>query len=368
MRILVYGASGTLYGGIESFLLNMNDHMSDGCIFDYVIVGDTCIHTHRIHQRGGRVYLVTSYKKNPLRFLLDSWKVAKEAKEDHKTAYFNLFSMCHITAVLMSRVLGYRIVLHAHNNNIPNKSPLYHLLHRFCRRLLSTMDCVRLTNSEDSSVFMFGNRFSGDRSAELIYNAIQVEAFRFSPEIREKKRMELELEDAFTVGFAGRLSAQKNPGFLMEIFAQIRHRRENTVFLVAGDGDLKAYTEQRARELGISGYVKFLGRREDLNQLYQAMDCFVLPSLFEGLGIVLIEAQAAGLPCFASAEVIPSMVQLSPELMHFISLDTPPAFWAEQILKLTPSSLPRETWNEVVAKSPFHIVSEATHLERILLQ
>ena len=62
------------------------------------------------------------------------------------------------------------------------------------------------------------------------------------------------------------------------------------------------------------------------------------------------------------------MVQLSPELMHFISLDTPPAFWAEQILKLTPSSLPRETWNEVVAKSPFHIVSEATHLERILLQ
>ena len=155
MRILVYGASGTLYGGIESFLLNMNDHMSDGCIFDYVIVGDTCIHTHRIHQRGGRVYLVTSYKKNPLRFLLDSWKVAKEAKEDHKTAYFNLFSMCHITAVLMSRVLGYRIVLHAHNNNIPNKSPLYHLLHRLGRRLLSTMDCVRLTNSEDSSVFMF---------------------------------------------------------------------------------------------------------------------------------------------------------------------------------------------------------------------
>ena len=114
--------------------------------------------------------------------------------------------------------------------------------------------------------------------------------------------------------------------------------------------------------------MKFLGRREDLNQLYQAMDCFVLPSLFEGLGIVLIEAQAAGLPCLASAEVIPSMVQLSPELMHFISLDTPPAFWAEQILKLTPSSLPRETWNEVVAKSPFHIVSEATHLERILLQ
>ena len=83
---------------------------------------------------------------------------------------------------------------------------------------------------------------------------------------------------------------------------------------------------------------------------------------------MLIEAQAAGLPCFASAEVIPSMVQLSPELMHFISLDTPPAFWAEQDFEINPLFPPRETWNEVVAKSPFHIVSEATHLERILLQ
>ena len=81
MRILGYGASGTLYGGIESFLLNMNDHMSDGCIFDYVIVGDTCIHTHRIHQRGGRVYLVTSYKKNPFVFCLTPGRWQKRPKE-----------------------------------------------------------------------------------------------------------------------------------------------------------------------------------------------------------------------------------------------------------------------------------------------
>ena len=81
MRILVYGASGTLYGGIESFLLNMNDHMSDVCIFDYVIVGDTCIHTHRIHQRGGRVYLSHPTRKIPFVFCLTPGRCKRGQKK-----------------------------------------------------------------------------------------------------------------------------------------------------------------------------------------------------------------------------------------------------------------------------------------------
>lgn len=365
-RILVYGASGELYGGIESFLLNMNEHMSPQCIFDYVIVGDRCIHSHRIAARGGRVYYVASYKKHPLRFVFDSWKVAKSARKDHSAAYFNLFSMCHITAVLISRLFGYRIILHAHNNNIPNKSRLYRGLHKLCRWLLSGWNCVRLTNSEESAVFMFGKNTVKKKKTELIYNAVDVNKFCFSPEIRRSKREELHLHGKFVIGFAGRLSAQKNPVFLMDIFSCVRQKNPNAVFLVAGDGEYRAYMEERARQQGFGENIRFLGRREDMPELYQAMDCFVLPSLFEGLGIVLVEAQATGLCCFASADVIPSMVRISEEILHFISLDTPAQVWADEILEKGAVQRERQIWNRVVADSPFHIEIEAKRLERRL--
>ncbi len=365
-RILVYGASGKLYGGIESFLMNMNEHMSKSCVFDYVFVGDDCIHRQRIAARGGRVYAVTSYRKNPIRFLLDSWKVASLARKDHDTAYFNLFSMCHITAVLMSVLFKYRIVLHAHNNNIPNKSKLYHGLHRFCRWLLSAMDCVRLTNSESSAVFMFGKKTVQKKKITLIYNAIDVQAFRFSPQVRKSIREELQLEGSFVVGFAGRLSTQKNPVFLMDLFSCIHQKNPNAVFLVAGDGEYRSYLEERAKKQGFWDCMRLVGRREDMPALYWAMDCFVLPSLFEGLGIVLVEAQAAGLCCFASAHVIPSMVQCSKESLYFLSLDAPVENWAEEILKQATVHRDREAWNDVVQASPFQIEKEAKKLERRL--
>lgn len=366
-RILVYGVSGELYGGIESFLMNMNEHMSSDCVFDYVILGEHCRHTERINARGGKVYQVTSYKKNPIRFVWDSWKVAKAARKDHDAAYFNLFSMCHITAVLISYLFQYRIVLHAHNNNIPNKSKWYHGLHRFCRWILSGMNCIRLTNSEESAVFMFGKKTVAKKKIELIYNAIDVKQFCFSSEIRRRKRKELHLKDEFTVGFAGRLSEQKNPVFLMDIFHHISQKNPDAVFLIAGDGEYRTYMEERADKEGDLEHIRFLGRREDMWELYQAMDCFILPSLFEGLGIVLVEAQASGLHCFASADVIPSMVQISEELMHFISLEKSAQNWADQILEKTAVQLQRQSWNEVVGNSPFQIEKEAKRLEHRLL-
>lgn len=366
MRILVYGAAGEVYGGIESFLLNMNKFMSEDCIFDYVIVGNRCIYADQIEAKGGQVYFVTSYKKNPLRFLMDSWRIAKAARKSHKTAYFNLFSMCHITSVIICRLWKYHIVLHSHNNGIPNKSSLYHMIHQFGRWLLSGMKCTRLTNSDASAVFMFGKKYSGNRKVKLVYNAIDTGRFRFSPAIRKRLRQELRLEDHFVVGFAGRLSAQKNPIFLMEIFEQIHIQNPQALFLVAGDGAYRKAMEEKARNGGFDQCVRFLGHRTDMDALYQAMDCFLLPSLFEGLGIVLVEAQAAGLHCFASAEVIPPIVQLSEDVFHFVPLSKSAYYWAEQILTQGTVPLEREKWNDIVATSPFYIEKEAKRLEGVL--
>ncbi len=367
-KILVYGASGSLYGGIESFLMTMQEHMSPHCIFDYVMVGDTCIHTKRILARGGTVFLVPSFRHNPLLFFIESWKVAKTARKDHAVSYINLFSMCHITSILMSFLLGYRIVLHAHNNDIPNKSRWYRAFHCFCRWLLGSLPCIRLTNSKDSALFMFGKRVVEQKPVELIYNAIEVEQFCFSPETRTEVRKALQLENQFVVGFVGRLSTQKNPLFLMDIFSCIHQRHPQAALLVIGEGEYRSAMEKQAEEQGLSHCVHFLGRRDDVPKLYCAMDCFVLPSLFEGLGIVLVEAQAAGLSCFASAQVIPSFVQFSKDLLHFLPLQAPAAAWADAVLSKTAAAPDhRQDWNDIVAQSPFQIKTEAKRLERRLL-
>lgn len=366
MRVLVYGMAGGLYGGIESFLLNMNQHMSDDCIFDYVIIGNECIHDKRIEAKGGKIYKVASYKKNPFRFLWDSWQVGKLARNTTEVAYFNLFSMCHIICVLMSKWMGYRIILHAHNNNVPNKSLLYRWLHCFNRWLLGGLQCIRLTNSEASSVFMFGRRFSGDNCAELIYNAVDVPKFLFNSEMREKKQVELGISNKMVIGFAARLFPQKNPMFLLEIFAEIHKREENAVLLILGEGESRVDIERKADALGLTQSVKLLGHRSDIAQIYQAMDAFVFPSLFEGLGIVLVEAQASGLQCFTSAEVVPQIVQISEEILSFIPLERAAEVWAEQIVSAMKKPINRAHWNNVVLKSRFHIEREAVRLEGIL--
>ncbi len=366
MRVLVYGMAGGLYGGIESFLLNMNEHMSDDCIFDYVIIGNACIHDKRIAAKGGKIYKITSYKKNPLTFLRDSWQVAKAARKTTEVAYFNLFSMCHIVSVLLSKWMRYRVVLHAHNNNVPNKSLLYRWLHYFNRWLLGRMRCIRLTNSEASSIFMFGSQFSGEKCAELIYNAVDVPKFLFEPEIREKKRVELGICKKTVIGFAARLSLQKNPLFLLKIFTEIHKREKNAILLIVGEGEARVAIEKRINELGLKDCVKLLGHRSDLFHIYQTMDAFVFPSLFEGLGIVLIEAQASGLRCFTSAEVVPRMVQISEEILSFIPLEMPAEVWADKIVSAISAPLDRVHWNNVVLESRFHIEREAVRLEGIL--
>ena len=174
MRILVFGMSTNICGGIESFLLNMNKFMSDDCIFDYVLLGNSAVFENAIQENGGKAIYVTSYRKNPFKYILELIKVLKENKNDHKAAYFNLFSMVHMLPVLFCRIFGYKIILHSHNNNLQQSSKLYKLLHKLNRALFGKMKCLRLTTSDASTEFMFGKK----KNAELIYNAIDVEKFK----------------------------------------------------------------------------------------------------------------------------------------------------------------------------------------------
>ena len=146
--------------------------------------------------------------------------------------------------------------------------------------------------------------FGKDAQFEVMYNAIDLNRFRFNAEARAQARADLGLVgNQFAIGHVGRFTAQKNHPFLIDVFSQVAKRRDDVVLLLVGTGEAEASVKDLVAERGLSDRVKFLGQRSDVNRLYQAFDAFVLPSLYEGLGLVGVEAQAAGLPCLFSDSI-----------------------------------------------------------------
>ena len=358
MRVLVYGLSSDKLGGIETFLLNMNRFMSDDMIFDYVVEGTSTIHQAAIQEKGGDVYFI-SPKRNMLQNIRDWKKLLKEYRKTSQVVYFNMFSLAWSVPIYIAQKYGYRVIVHAHNNNLHNCGLVLKSMHVVNRFLLQHTGIVRFTNSDLSAKFFFGKK-----KAEMIYNAIDTERFAFQPDIREKMRRELEIQDKHVYGFSGRIAYQKNPLFLMEIFAEIAKLDAESTFLVCGDGDLMEQTKQKAEELGIR--VRFLGNVLNVQDYYQAMDCFILPSRFEGLGIVLIEAQCSGLACLSSADVVPVDAKVT-DLLDYISLNDTAEKWAELcVRKVAMNHNNLRRYNVQVSSSSFEIRKEADRLEGIL--
>lgn len=357
MRVLVYGVSGGQVGGIETFVLNMNRFMDDNIRLNYAIQGEGHATEGMIRDIGGEIYRIASRNNLP-KHIRDWARLLRDRKKDTDAVYFNLFSLALFVPIMLSRLYGYRVYVHAHNNMLHDCGAPQRILHQLGYWLLKPAKIIRLTNSELSARFFFG-----DKPAEMVYNAIDTERFRFQPEVRAKLRSELGAGEKHVYGFAGRIAYQKNPLFLMEIFAEIAKRDSNAFFLVCGNGNLMEETQKRASELGVD--VRFCGAVSNVQDYYQAMDCFVLPSRFEGLGIVLIEAQCAGLPSLTSADVVPKAAQAT-DVLEYLPLEGGASMWAEAAVRQVKRENDRATYEGVVAASPFNIRTEALRLEGIL--
>lgn len=352
MRLLVHGLAGHSKGGIETFVLNMAEHMSDDIVFDYVIEREKA----EVKMPGKGDTLIIEPKRQMLANL-NSWsKILEERRDIDSAVYFNWYSMAWIFPAIMARSKGYKVIIHAHNSNLHNCGFLQRTVHAVNRQIQKLMKITRLTNSELSERFFFGNK-----PAEMIYNAIDTDRFAFNKEVRDRIRKDLNIENKQVYGFAGRISYEKNPLFLMDVFKEIQKRNSEAVFLVCGDGDLMEETKARAHENGLS--VLFVGFVSNVQDYYQAMDVFVLPSRFEGLGIVLIEAQCCGLSCVASADVIPGLAKAT-ELVEFVPLNDNPDEWAEKAMGF--KQVDRSHFADLIRNSRFNILVEAKRLEDTL--
>ena len=336
-HVLVYGMTSNP-GGIETYLLNFYRRVQGKSVMlDFVCDFPSISGSDLLTEYGSELYFIPPKSCDLKGHLCGMWKILHEHPE-YKTVYFNILDAGAAITLIPVFLSGRKIVVHSHNNDTEKKR-----LHKLCKPLLNFMTTGRAACSESAAEYMFGR---AAKKSFIVPNAIDAARFTFSEEVRIKKRKALNLGNRPCICHVGRLSQQKNPMGLIDIFEAVHRKSPETVLLSVGDGEMREQFHRYIAEKGLSNSVYCLGSRNDVAELYCAADLFLFPSFYEGLGIVVLEAQAAGLPCVISDTVPDSAVVT--DLVTKISLNECTAIWADKILQQLRRSR-RNTYGDILA-------------------
>lgn len=320
-HVLVYGMTDKP-GGIETYLLNFFQRVQDnGVHLDFVSDFSTISGGKRLEQAGAKLYFIPAKSTDLWGHMKGIWNILRTHRE-YETVYFNIMDAGAAVTMLPVFLLGRRIVVHSHSGSTDKAR-----LHKLCKPFLNFMVKGCVACSRVAAEHMF----SGKRQNCMVMpNAIDAAAYRFDPELRREVRQELGLGDALTVCHVGRISMEKNPMRLVDIFEAVHEKKPDAILLSVGGGKLMEAFSAYIAEKGLNDSVRRLGVRKDVARILQAADVFVLPSLYEGLPISLLEAQAAGLPCVVSDTI--SHETFVTERVYALPLSLSAAEWAEKIL------------------------------------
>lgn len=244
-----------------------------------------------------------------------------------------------ITLFLASKLAGVnRFVIHAHTTMSNSDSPVKKTIDWFLRRYMSftapQTEAVACSAQAGHYFFKDSSNFT------IIENGIDLSQYRADDAVRESVRDELGItSDRLVIGTIARMAFQKNPLFILDILYELKKIAPNYLFVWVGDGDMEAIVKQKAVDYDLTNNILFLGTRKDVNRILTIFDVFILPSKFEGFGIVNIEAQALGIPCLVS-KAIPELAKIN-DNFYFYDLDKTPDLWAKRILEI--SLEPRQT-------------------------
>ncbi len=345
-------------GGVESVVMNYYRHIDTSRFqFDFIVDSDsTMVPKDEIEQLGGRIIEIPPYQK-AVDYHKTLVSILKENNYKIVHSHINTLSVFSLFAALRAGV-PVRI---AHSHSTAGKGETAKNLMKYALRPFSKLFATHYCAcSEYAGMWLFGNRTMNGGKVKVIRNAIALERFLYNPQVRTEVRNELGLTNEIVVGHVGRFMYQKNHKFLVEIFAELLKREPKAFLLLIGEGELQESIIKYVNELGIADNVKFLGQRADVHRLYQAMDVFLFPSHYEGLGMVCIEAQAAGLPCLAS-DAVPDEAKAM-ENMEFLSLNDTAKVWADELIKLVHNTKRENTFKQM-QEAKFEITTAAQDMQ-----
>lgn len=353
-------------GGAETMIMNLYRHIDRSKVqFDFVENSrEPAAFDEEILDLGGRIYRCPHYNgKNHFTYVKWWNDFFKAHPKEYPIVHGHLGSTAAIYLSIAKKYGAYAIA-HSHSSGTDHslRSYLYQMMSYNTRNVADYFFAC----SEAAGKDRFGRKvISGDHYA-VLNNAIDVNQFSYNSRVREVVRDELGIgQNQLVVSHIGRYTKEKNHEFILKIFSELRKLGLGARLLMIGDGTLRTHIMQMAEQASLSSDVIFTGVRSDVERLMQAMDVFVLPSLYEGLPVTMVEAQAAGLPCIISDKVPPECI-LTEGLVDVMPLSASPGAWAEKIL--AKRAIPRTDRRAEIAAHGFDITTEAVKLQEFYLK
>ena len=355
-------------GGISSLVLAIQDQLlKKDIIFDYLVFRDIyeTFVDDRIAEQGGRKLLAesesisNSFARGFAKFYR-TYKVMKEAGSP--VFHINVSTPYDVVSGIAAKMAGVKtVIVHSHNSK-PDDRKLRNMLGPFCKAIMPFVADVYLACSEEAANFMFPSSVLKKKKYHIVKNGIDLKRFSYDPALRQEFRLRFRCGDRLILGNIGRLHPQKNHRYLLDIMKEVLKTRPDALLYLIGVGELDEELKQYADELGIRDAVVFYGASDEIPGMLHMMDLFVMPSLYEGLPLTGVEAQAAGLPCFFS-DTITKELKLTENAMY-LSIQEPAAVWAERILSFDLSAK-RHDFDREIRSQGFDIRTTAARLNRL---
>ncbi|MDG2939879.1 glycosyltransferase [Bisgaard Taxon 10/6] len=355
-HILVYGMTDN-FGGMEAYIYNVYQHLDRTQIqFDFVCDFPQMTLSDYYLENGCKIHFIPPKSQSLLKSLWSMWKVIKENNYD--VIYFNIMNAGYVLNMIPAFLLGKKIVAHSHNADTDKK-----FLHYRLRGFLNFIAKMKLACTKAAADFMFGKI----ENCILIKNGIDLDKYQYSFGMYKsiRNRLGWNLDSKFVL-YVARMDNQKNPFFALNIAKKINQLDPSVHFIYVGDGPMRNEVFNYIAENNVNN-IHLLGIRHDVNELMIASDALILPSLFEGLGIVAIEAQAAALPVFLS-DTIPLDAKIL-DTTEFLPIEKSENvdLWASKVVNTVNNNMPRKSDKVILAKAGYDIKAVAKQLQSILL-
>lgn len=336
LRVLQLNSGSQNFGGVSSFLYNIYKNIDHSKIqFDFLSPDVTTygIHREEITREGGMIFEF-NIKGNVLYKKIKLYQKLKKFLKEHPYQIVHINSgnfFFNLTAIMAVKSAGVPVrILHSHNAGNTDQSRIKKFLFKILKPFMEKRATVLFACSEKAAAYMFTKKAVDAGQVRVIPNGIDTRRFKRDEEVRSRLLKEWQLEGRFVAGHAGRFMKQKNHEFLIDIFKELHDQEPEAVLLLFGEGELLAQIREKVNRLGLESAVRFMGVINEIEQAYQVMDVFLLPSLHEGLPVTGVEVQAAGVPLLVSDNVTKELKVTDD--VYFLSLDAGASAWADKAL------------------------------------
>lgn len=351
------GVGGVIYNYLSN--MDLNDMHIEVLVRDY---GHRQFLHDRFDELGIKVHYVIQRKKNPVKHFQEIDRIMKEGHFDVVHCHDQNWSVLYLK---MAEKNGVNVrIAHSHLTVQTSDRIKIAISNLFTRDLKKTATGYFACGNA-AGEYMWGSEIAGNKQLYVMKNAVDTSKFQYNQPLRKKYREAFQWQDKCVIGHIGRFSTQKNHQFLIDIFATYKKVNVNAVLVLIGIGELEQEIRDKVRKLNLDSSVYFLGQRNDARELYNAFDVFLLPSLYEGLPVVGVEAQANGLPCLFSSSISEEVKVLDSTVM--MELTQPAEEWArklDDLVRTFSDSSERKAAIEAMNSAGYNIQVEAERLKQ----